>query len=70
MIGGAVSEGLKPTHLPPPLLPCGELEASIEKKKKKKEMVDGVGRVLLTASAYLGGGQKSAIHTRQAGDAV
>lgn len=66
MIGGEVSEGSEPTHLPPPLLPCGELEASIE----KTEIVDGVGRVLLTASAYLGGGQKSAIHTRQAGDAV
>ena len=68
MIGGEVSEGLEPTHSPPPLLHRGEPEASIE--KKKKAIVDGVGRVLLTASVYLGGGQKSAIHTRQAGDAV
>lgn len=64
MIGVEVSKGLGPTHTPSSLPPCGDLEASLE----KKEIVDSIGRVLL--SFYLGGGQKSAIHTRQAGDAV
>lgn len=66
MIGVDASKGLGPTHTPSSLPPCGDLEASLE----KKEIVDSIGRVLLTVSFYLGGGQKSAIHTRQAGDAV